>query len=56
MEKEKSDHFHPSIVDQQNYFFVLIKFKVDFKGLAISRGKTIKIDKGEILFINYRLV
>lgn len=56
MDREKGSYFHPSVVDQQTSFFVIVKFKVDFKGLAVGRGKTIKIDKGEILFINFKLV
>ncbi len=56
MDREKSNYFHPSVVDQSSNFFVIVKFKVDFKGLAVGRGRTIKINKGEILFINYKLV
>ncbi len=29
---------------------------MDFKGLSIGRGKIANVKKGEIIYINYRLV
>jgi hypothetical protein len=44
------------VVDQQGSFFVIIQFRVDFRGLSVGRGKTTDVRKGDILYINYRLV